>query len=43
MDLREIVWGVWSRFTCLRIGLLVGCCECGDELSGSGATEYVSK
>jgi hypothetical protein len=22
---------------------VAGCCECGDELSGSGATELVSK
>jgi hypothetical protein len=42
MDLREIGWGVWSGFTWLRIGTVGGCCECGDEPSGSGATELVS-
>jgi hypothetical protein len=31
--LREIVWGG---------GSLAGCCECGDEPLGSGATELVS-
>jgi hypothetical protein len=30
MDPREIGWGMWC------------CCECGDEPSGSGATELVS-
>jgi hypothetical protein len=39
MDLGE-VGGVWSGFTWLRIGT-IGCCECGDEPSGSGATELV--
>jgi hypothetical protein len=24
MDLRQIVWGVWSGFTWLRIGTVVG-------------------
>jgi hypothetical protein len=24
MDLREIGWGVWSEFTCLRIGTVGG-------------------
>jgi hypothetical protein len=28
---------VWSGFTWLRIGELVGSCECGYEPSGSGA------
>jgi hypothetical protein len=41
MDLREIGWGegcgVDSSGSCE--GLLAGCCECGDEPSGSGATE----
>jgi hypothetical protein len=42
MNLREIGWGVWSGFTWFRIGFLAGSCECGDEPSGSGATELVS-
>jgi hypothetical protein len=35
MDLREIGWGgvEWIH--------LVGSCECGDEPSGSGATEFL--
>jgi hypothetical protein len=45
MDLREIVWGggelevdsLGSEW-----GSLAGCCECGDEPSGSSATELVS-
>jgi hypothetical protein len=41
VDLREIGWGVWSGFTWLRIGTFAGCCECGDEPSGSGTTELV--
>jgi hypothetical protein len=41
MDLSEIVWGVWSGFTWLRIGIFAGSCECGDEPSGSGAMELV--
>jgi hypothetical protein len=41
MDLREIGWGGWSGFTWLSIGTAVGCCECGDEPSGSGATGSV--
>jgi hypothetical protein len=32
---------LWSGFICLRIGTVVGCCECGDEPSGSGAMEVV--
>jgi hypothetical protein len=36
MDLREIGWGgvEWIH--------LAGCCECGDETSGSGATALVT-
>jgi hypothetical protein len=41
MDLREIGLGVWIGFDWLRTGT-VGCCECGDEPSGSFATELVS-
>jgi hypothetical protein len=37
MDLREIVLGVW-----IGLGPVAGCCECGDEPSGSCATELVS-
>jgi hypothetical protein len=42
MDLREIGWGgcgVDSPGS--GPGSLAGCCECGDEPSGSGATELV--
>jgi hypothetical protein len=39
--LGRLVGGLWSAFTWLRIGILAGCCECGDEPSGSGATELV--
>jgi hypothetical protein len=34
---------VWSGFTWLRIGIVGGCCERGDEHSGSGATDLVKK
>jgi hypothetical protein len=40
--LGRLVGGVWSGFTWLRIGILAGSCEFGDEPSGSGATELVS-
>jgi hypothetical protein len=42
MDLREIgLGGVdWIRLS--RQGPVAGCCECGDEPSGSCATELVS-
>jgi hypothetical protein len=43
MDVREIGWEVWSGFAWLRIGILAGCCECGDEIWGSGATELVGE
>jgi hypothetical protein len=45
MNLWEIgLGGVWSGFTWLRIGTGgAGCCECGDEPSGSGATELVKQ
>jgi hypothetical protein len=42
MDLREIDRGLWRGFTWLRIGIVAGCCECGDEPSGSGGTELVT-
>jgi hypothetical protein len=42
MDLREIGLGVWIGFDWLRQGPVAGCCECGDEPSGSCATELVS-
>jgi hypothetical protein len=32
---------VWSGFNWLRIGAVGGFCECGDEPSGSGATNFV--
>jgi hypothetical protein len=41
MDLRDIDWGLWTGFNCLRIETVVSCCECGDERSGSCATELV--
>jgi hypothetical protein len=42
MDLREISWGVCAVGSPgTGQGLLVGCCEGGDEPSGSGATELV--
>jgi hypothetical protein len=40
--LGRLAWGVWIRFDWLRIGPVAGCCECGDEPSGSCATELVS-
>jgi hypothetical protein len=42
MVLRETGFGVWIGFGWLRIEQVVGCCECGDEPSGSCATELVS-
>jgi hypothetical protein len=39
MDLREIGLGVWIGS---GQGPMAGCCECGDEPSGSCATELVS-
>jgi hypothetical protein len=43
MELREIGFGVWIGFDWLRIGgPVAGCCECGDEPSGSYATELVN-
>jgi hypothetical protein len=36
MDLREIgLGGVWIGFDWLGYGTVAGCCECGDEPSGS--------
>jgi hypothetical protein len=42
MDLREIGLGCvdWIRLS--QEGPMAGCCECGDEHSGSCATELVS-
>jgi hypothetical protein len=34
--------GVWIGFDCSGQGPVAGCCECGDEPSGSCATELVS-
>jgi hypothetical protein len=41
MDLGETGLGMWIGFDWLRTGLVAGCCECGDEPSGSCATELV--
>jgi hypothetical protein len=39
----DIGWGVCALdSTCSRWGLVADCCECGDEPSGSCATELVS-
>jgi hypothetical protein len=43
MDLREIGWGGSGVDSpCSREVSLAGCCECGDEPSDSGPTEFVS-
>jgi hypothetical protein len=42
MDLREIGLGMCIGFDWLGYGTVAGCCECGDEPSGSCATELVS-
>jgi hypothetical protein len=42
MDLREIGWGCGVDSRGSGYGPLAGCCECGDEPLGSGATELVS-
>jgi hypothetical protein len=36
-----LAWGVWIGFDWLRTGTGGGCCECGDEPSGSCATDLV--
>jgi hypothetical protein len=28
-------WGAWTGLICLKIGKVAGCCECGNEFSGS--------
>jgi hypothetical protein len=46
MNLREIGWGGgvdWIRLAQDMDRRLAGCCECGDELSGSCATELADK
>jgi hypothetical protein len=35
MDYQEVGWRAWTGFIWLRIGQVVGCCECGNEPSGS--------
>jgi hypothetical protein len=40
--LGRLAWEVRIGFDCLRTGTGAGCCECGDEPSGSCATELVS-
>jgi hypothetical protein len=42
MDLREMAWGCGLDSTVSGQGPVEGCCECGDEPSGSCATELVS-
>jgi hypothetical protein len=37
----RLLSGVWIGFTWLRVGIMAGCCECDDEPSGSGASEFV--
>jgi hypothetical protein len=39
--LGRLAGGVWSGFTWLRIGPVVGSCGCGDEPLHSGTTEIV--
>jgi hypothetical protein len=41
MDLWEIGWGGGVDSPGSGQGPLAGCCECGDEPSGSGATDLV--
>jgi hypothetical protein len=40
--LERLAGRMLSGFSWLRIGAAMGCCECGDEPSGSGTTELVS-
>jgi hypothetical protein len=42
MDLSKIGWGCAVDSPGSGYGPLAGCCECGDEPSGSGATDLVS-
>jgi hypothetical protein len=42
MDLREIGWGCGLDSTGSGYGPVAGCCECGDEPSGSCVTELVT-
>jgi hypothetical protein len=35
MYLREVEWEAWTGSIWLKIGQLAGCCECGNEPSGS--------
>jgi hypothetical protein len=42
MDLRAICWRCGVDSTDSGQGLVVGCCECSDEPSGSGTTGLVS-
>jgi hypothetical protein len=35
MDLQEVGWGAWTGLIWLMIGQVAGCCECGNEPSGS--------
>jgi hypothetical protein len=40
--LGRLAWGVWIDSTGSGQGPMAGCCECGDEFSGSCATQLVS-
>jgi hypothetical protein len=42
LDLTETGWGRGVDSSRSGEGQLMGCCECGDEPSGSGATELVT-
>jgi hypothetical protein len=42
MDLRQIDWGCVEWIQLAQDSLVAGCCECGDEVLGSSATELVS-
>jgi hypothetical protein len=42
MDLREIGWEVGVDSPGSGQGPVADCCECGDELSGSGGTDLVT-
>jgi hypothetical protein len=40
--LGRLAWGVWIEFYWLMIETVACCCECGDEPSGSCATDLIS-
>jgi hypothetical protein len=43
LDFGETGWGMLSVFSWSGLGPVAGCCECGDDPLGSGATELVVK